>query len=247
MSTQIYGLCDPCTPDVVMYVGKGLPQRAASHWKRFTRNGGAVNVLLRRWLESLQGVAPLHLIIEICPVENWEDRERFWVARWRGLNSNLCNVADGGNAWSIGASGLGGRRRQELHPDLSAQTGRRVHELHPELAVQAGRRRHELHPELNAQNGRRVHELHPELATQNGRKYGSIGGSIGGRRSHALHPELAVQRGRIRAHRRWHLALGVVNPKCALCYESFKAIARFSNASDILALYEAYFALPVAA
>lgn len=108
-TSSIYGLFDPRFPDVMFYVGKGTLKRVESHWKFFSRNGRAVNRLLARKFEALasDGVQPSYRWLEENVVD-WQSAERKWIAYWREINPDLCNVADGGNSWPLDSSRLGG-------------------------------------------------------------------------------------------------------------------------------------------
>jgi len=159
--TCIYGLFDPRSPDVVMYVGKGGEKRAAHHWKEFLAKGTAENAKQRSWFEKLQteGIEPGWKFLEENVVD-WERAEKKWIIYWQLNNPNLCNVRSGGNQVSQHHSKLGGRTTRDLHPNLFSEMGKkggivgglRVYELHFELinrALSRGRKRaHELHPNL---------------------------------------------------------------------------------------------------
>ncbi len=205
-TTNIYGLYDPRRPRVVMYVGKGLSGRAASHWRHFLNNSTAVNKLLRAWFQQMKAAnaEPRWRIVEVVPVSRWEERERRWIAAWRKRNPRLCNVTRGGNAWPHEAGLIGARRAQELYPGSprhrrwSSKGGRRTHKRHPNLAREwgrkygpkGGRRTHELHPNLYSETMRRTQKLYRGTPRQ--RRWSSKGG----RRVHKLHPNLAKENGR---------------------------------------------------
>jgi general stress protein YciG len=103
----------------------------------------------------------------------------------------------------LAISSKGGRRAHQLHPRLASENGRkggrRVRELHPGLARENGLRAQALYPNLARDTCRaRMARMTPEQRSAGARKAGSVGGPI-------------------RAHNRWHIARGIVNPKCRLC------------------------------
>lgn len=105
------------------------------------------------------------------------------------------DIEHGGEGTSpfIGAARVGGRaggrRRQELHPDLSREIAIRTHKLYPTMAREAGLRAHELHPGLASETMRRTHEKYPELRH-------NTGGGGGMKRFCKLNPEWAKENGR---------------------------------------------------
>ena len=123
-----------------------------------------------------------------------------------GMGRGISTAALIGAAHLGGRSGgkLGGKRRQELYPDLSRQWGLKYGR---EAGIKGGHRTHELHPDHGRQcglkygskGGHRVHELYPNLAHENGSKY------------------FGNKAGRLGRHMRWHVHRGVVNPQCELC------------------------------
>lgn len=224
--SNIYGLIDPRRPDWVMYVGKGLERRAKSHWKCFMRTNWAQNTLLRHWFEQLRAdsVEPSFIFLEEN-VSNWQDAEREWIAAWRKVNSQLCNVADGGNCWPQNASQLGGI--------MAAPTARKTGgglaiawKLHREAmlvnvikASAKGRKRtRELYPNHQSNAGKsgwkKSREIHREKISEWGRKGGLSGG---GQLACLRDPTLARRRGIIGTHSRWHVARGIVKKECSLC------------------------------
>lgn len=225
-NTSIYGLVDPRRPDWVMYVGKGLEKRVNFHWKFFVRNGKATNALLRRWFEQLKadGVEPSFIFLEEN-VSDWQEAEREWIAAWRQVNSQLCNVRDGGNDWPAHSKSMGGKVTQMI---MAANPGK-YRKIRSELGRQRGLKG-------GRNGGIKVHQVHKQLMLEASRKGGLVGGSkagkIGGRRCHELHPELASLRalkahklhpklahenGTKACHRRWHLNRGIVSPVCSFC------------------------------
>ena len=93
---KIYTLTDPNT-NLVMYVGKTILRicnRMSSHIhcaKHFTTPR---DIWIKELLDNNQ--RPVATIIEYTDIINWEIREQFWIAFYRNLNSNLCNITKGG-------------------------------------------------------------------------------------------------------------------------------------------------------
>lgn len=91
----IYALCDP-RDNRVRYIGKtnNLRRRYGQHLIEKTKTHRT------RWIQSLIeiGLAP-HLIVieEIEPGQDWEERERLWIAHYRGIGNDLTNGSDGGD------------------------------------------------------------------------------------------------------------------------------------------------------
>lgn len=85
----IYALADPNT-NQVRYVGKSInaTRRLADHM-RTARNGGKTH--RDCWIRSLN-CRPNLIVLEEVTEENWQDREKFWIASY----PNLTNHTAGG-------------------------------------------------------------------------------------------------------------------------------------------------------
>ncbi len=95
----IYKLVDPITKSI-RYIGKtnNLKRRLQSHIdvantiksKRYVCN----------WINSLKekGLRPEMEVVEICTIENWVGRETYWIAYYRSIGIDLCNLTDGGES-----------------------------------------------------------------------------------------------------------------------------------------------------
>ncbi|WP_210166672.1 hypothetical protein [Bradyrhizobium japonicum] len=97
--TIIYGLADPETGHI-RYVGKavhGLPKRLYQHlWQARTAKRKR-HVLA--WISSVvdKGVKPEIFEIERVPAGgDWEEAEAFWIAYFRFIGADLCNLTSGG-------------------------------------------------------------------------------------------------------------------------------------------------------
>jgi hypothetical protein len=196
-TTFIYGLFDPQFPEKIMYVGKGDENRAKFHWKIFKRNGKAVNAGLRTWLETIssKGIEPSYRFLEEN-IENWQERERYWIAYWKEHNPQLCNIDPGGNSVPIMNCKLGGKRVHEIHPDGARKRMFQTHKENPNLARETALKVHKLHPELSRNNQLKVRELYVDKLFE----WASLGGKAGGKKG---------------MHNRWHRKK--FNPNCHLC------------------------------
>lgn len=98
----IYALSDPLTPCEIRYIGKtenALGTRLSSHI--YARHRAEVCHRLN-WIKKLvaEGRRPLVWPLEICPLESWAERERFWIAFFRPLGL-LTNGTDGGDQGTL--------------------------------------------------------------------------------------------------------------------------------------------------
>ena len=96
---KIYSLNDPETNEV-RYVGKTvspLHKRLSSHYRDKKHS------YKTHWISTLKekNLKPIIKLIEICNENNWEEREKFWIAYYR-KNSNLTNYLDGGQGQQKG-------------------------------------------------------------------------------------------------------------------------------------------------
>ena len=93
---EIYGLHDPRT-GALRYVGKA--NCSAKRLQGHLRDAKRRKTPLYSWINSLgrEGHLPELRLIETCDQENWRDRERHWIAKYREDGAHLANVADGGD------------------------------------------------------------------------------------------------------------------------------------------------------
>jgi len=97
-ATYIYALTDPKTEEV-RYIGKTLRDLP----ERYTEHIGAAEQGARGykydWIRNLlsKGLEPGLSVLEIVFTPNdWQEREKWWIAFARGLGYRLTNVCDGG-------------------------------------------------------------------------------------------------------------------------------------------------------
>lgn len=97
--TFIYCLCEPRSGEI-RYVGKADdPER---RFKKHLCNGE--NCHRTAWIRSLAAddIQPALILLEECPKENWQERERHWIAFLRENGADLVNSTDGGDGQSPG-------------------------------------------------------------------------------------------------------------------------------------------------
>ena len=94
MKIYIYSLKDPIT-NQVRYVGKtgNLKNRFINH------KNSSNNSHVSRWIRTLlkQDLLPIIEVIEECDKTSWEEREIYWIAYYKNLYPDLCNIRKGGN------------------------------------------------------------------------------------------------------------------------------------------------------
>lgn len=121
-SVEIYTLSCPITGEV-RYVGKAnnSKKRFKSHLFDSTRRHTPVYLWIRELhAKSLQ---PVMAIIETTDVENWKQREKYHISKFREDN-NLLNVAAGGNEpfCSLATRAQNGRKvAKAIHEDIRSK------------------------------------------------------------------------------------------------------------------------------
>lgn len=101
--TVIYALKDPDTGDV-RYIGKANDLKARIRVHRWEAKSSTLQTRKVRWLRSLDG-DPIVKVLEVCTTENWAERERFWIKRFRRGGARLTNIADGGQTSPVEGRG----------------------------------------------------------------------------------------------------------------------------------------------
>jgi AraC-like DNA-binding protein len=81
-----------------MYVGKTVNIKVRGKQHLFDAKKGKRKTKFNLWLNNHKEAEPV--IIEICNIINWEDREKYWIDYYRNLNDNLLNTLDGGEGFN---------------------------------------------------------------------------------------------------------------------------------------------------
>ncbi len=124
---QIYGLYCPFT-DELKYIGatsKKLKRRLIEHIQRRTRE----NNKRCDWLLSLGDTKPIIKPIDICDESNWEEKERYWIAKYREDGISLFNNSGGGKG------PLGARYTKAYVPQPKDKVAKRMASMAITLAV----------------------------------------------------------------------------------------------------------------
>lgn len=125
----IYGLADPAD-GLIRYIGKtvNLARRLYMHiWR--ARNGGDNH--RDRWIRTVlgQGRKPVAITLETCAPNEWQERERAWIAKL----PNLTNATAGGEGFGMPRSkewreAIGFAHRGK---EIGATQRRRLREANP--------------------------------------------------------------------------------------------------------------------
>lgn len=95
MTNYIYALLDPETNEI-RYIGK--TDNPSERLKNHLNEQGKWHRI--NWIKSLKkrGLKPIMQIIEeVVEGTNWEEREKYWIAYYRHIGTNLTNGSDGGD------------------------------------------------------------------------------------------------------------------------------------------------------
>lgn len=120
---KIYSLVDPRN-NRIMYIGRTkarLSARLAGHCHDSRHKNGPKD----KWIRELNDLKlkPIISMIEDVEEEIWREREIYWIAFYRQLNSTLCNLAKGGE----GPCGL--KRTEEYLLSMSERKSKPVYQL----------------------------------------------------------------------------------------------------------------------
>lgn len=123
----IYGLRDPFTSEI-RYVGKtvNLNRRYNSHISRCNESKRHS----ANWIRSIiqAGSKPILFIIEETSLENWQDRETFWINYYRNL-FDLTNITDGGKHDCVSRGRLGKKNSPEhIAKCIASRTGKPINQ-----------------------------------------------------------------------------------------------------------------------
>lgn len=94
--TSIYGLADPDSK-LIRYVGKS--NKPESRYEQHLQDTDGPK---SAWIKNLlaQGKRPVLQIIEVCDYAVWEDKERFWIAHYRKLQTLFNRTAGGDQSYT---------------------------------------------------------------------------------------------------------------------------------------------------
>lgn len=95
MDIKIYGLLDPKTSKI-RYIGKTTNTLNVRLSKHISSIKYEAPTHRSNWIKSLleMGLKPNIFLIETCNETNWEDRERFYIKKYK---SHLTNTSEGGD------------------------------------------------------------------------------------------------------------------------------------------------------
>lgn len=101
-TVKIYCLKDPITNEI-RYVGKTnspLRKRLSAHCREKPIN----KTYKYHWIQSLikKGIRPLIELIEEVSIENWEEKEIYWIDYYKKINPKLTNHTKGGQGQRVG-------------------------------------------------------------------------------------------------------------------------------------------------
>ena len=120
---SVYKLLDPREPEAVRYVGitkNGIEHRLRRHLSQATRSTrGLTSGHKFTWIRSLlsAGVVPIVQLIEIVSPLEWQDRERYWISKFKAEGHRLTNATDGGE----GTMGHVPTEQQRLNMSISGR------------------------------------------------------------------------------------------------------------------------------
>ncbi len=98
---QIYKLVDPRYPDIVRYVGKTMMKDIKLRLAGHICSSKELKYWSQRWVNKImnEGVRPEIHLLEVCDESNWEEKEQFWIKKFR--SEHLTNWEDGGRSTTL--------------------------------------------------------------------------------------------------------------------------------------------------
>ncbi len=141
MIVHIYSINDPDTLEV-KYIGKTirpLRERLWSHRSYIKKNPNRTH--FTRWFSKLtnSSKSPIITLIEECNINNWEERERYWIKYYREFGS-LTNTSPGGinSAYGQKCATFKGKRHSEETKKIISEKHKKIVKS-PEWIYNAGR------------------------------------------------------------------------------------------------------------
>lgn len=94
--TYIYGITDETGR--VIYVGK-----SDNPHQRFRNHHGKAKQKDHHWINELvkNGKETSFIILEQCLIKGWEERETFFISKYRNINPELNNISFGGSGFNL--------------------------------------------------------------------------------------------------------------------------------------------------
>lgn len=119
--TIIYALLDP-RDRTIRYIGKTVSE-PLRRWKSHLWQPSHTYKWFWICALKLRGLKPVWQTLEVVPIsEDWEARERAWIARGHAEGWPLTNLTDGGDGWPVGY-----KHTAESREKMSrVQSGRKV-------------------------------------------------------------------------------------------------------------------------
>lgn len=99
--TYIYVLIDPRTYDI-RYVGK--TNNIIDRYKNHTNPAKDKNTHKRNWINELrrEGLKPIIQTIDKVLIDDWHDKEKFYITKFKEEGCSLVNHTEGGDGLSFG-------------------------------------------------------------------------------------------------------------------------------------------------
>jgi len=117
----IYGLADP-RDHAVRYVGKTNRSPSERLWEHEFKPS---NQRVAEWLRTLRadGVEAEVLVLETCAKKAWQEREIYWIKRYRGEKRGLLNIAKGGVYYGPSGKSASYEAGRAFHRKAIARSG----------------------------------------------------------------------------------------------------------------------------
>jgi len=103
-TVSIYALCEPDSLEI-RYVGKAIDLEARMRSHAHESKSLKFHTRKVNWLRSLGTDAPVVKVLAVVSRDNWEEEERYWIAKLRKQGCDLTNFADGGQTSPVEGKG----------------------------------------------------------------------------------------------------------------------------------------------